>query len=70
MAAFPGWTWEYVDECMTLPRLDSLSNYWSDHPPVHKMIAAYLGIKPKSSKPAQSDFAAFMAEAENANVRL
>lgn len=25
-----------------------MNRYWADHPPVHLMIAAYLGIKPKS----------------------
>ena len=24
-----------------------MHRYWSDHPPVHLMVAAYLGIEPK-----------------------
>ena len=31
---------------MTLPRVYALNEYWHAHPPVHLMIAAYLGIKP------------------------
>jgi hypothetical protein len=27
-----------------------LSKYWADHPPVHLMVAGYLGIKPKATK--------------------
>ena len=26
---------------------EMLSAYWVDHPPVHLMVAGYLGIKPK-----------------------
>lgn len=31
---------------LTLPRLDALDNYWRRHPPVHLLVAAYLGYKP------------------------
>jgi hypothetical protein len=41
-----GWTWEYIGECMTLPRLAAMSEHWKQYPPVHKAVAAYLGIKP------------------------
>ncbi len=33
---------------MTLPRLYSLSEYWRDHPPLHILIGAFLGVKPAS----------------------
>jgi hypothetical protein len=39
-----GWTWEYVDQHMTLPRLSILNRYWKKHPPVHCMLAMYFGI--------------------------
>ncbi len=26
-----------------------IDRYWSDHPPLHLMVAAYLDIKPQSS---------------------
>lgn len=42
-----GWTWEYIDENMTLPRLAGLSAYWESHPPTHIIAAAYAGIEPK-----------------------
>lgn len=29
--------------------LDAMNAYWADHPPVHIMVAAYLGIGKKSS---------------------
>ena len=43
-----GWTWEYIDEIMTLPRLSELSAYWYDHPPTHVIAAWSAGIKPKT----------------------
>lgn len=29
---------------MDLVRLKHMGDYWRDHPPVHLMVAAYLGI--------------------------
>ena len=30
---------------LSLPEVDNLYAYWSDHPPVHLLVAAYLGYK-------------------------
>jgi hypothetical protein len=30
---------------MTLPQLNELLEYWKDHPPVHELVAGYLGYK-------------------------
>ena len=38
---------DYVDQHMDIPRLVAMGNYWQKHPPVHLMVAAYLGIKPE-----------------------
>lgn len=43
MITATGWTWEYIDEFMTLPRYEEMREYWDDNPPVHIMVAAYLG---------------------------
>jgi hypothetical protein len=44
---------------MDLPRLYAMNDYWQQHPPVHIMVAAYLGIKPAAtsniSTPVQND---------------
>ncbi len=45
-----GWTWEYVDENMTMPRLEELREYWTETPPVHVCVAAYLLDKGGKSK--------------------
>lgn len=31
---------------MTLPRLAALTEYWRSNPPLHQLIAAYIGYKP------------------------
>jgi hypothetical protein len=47
---------------MTLPQLAQLNKYWKSNPPVHVMIAAYLGVKAKSDEPAVDDIGAFIQE--------
>ncbi|MGB8422178.1 hypothetical protein [Paraburkholderia sp.] len=47
-----GWSWEYVDEQMTLPRLHAVWKQWKRFPPIHKMVAVYLGMgKPDDEVP-------------------
>jgi hypothetical protein len=46
-----GWTWDYVADSVDLPRLDALTKYWNKFPPVHQMVADYLGY----GKTKQSD---------------
>ncbi len=45
-----GWTWEYIDETMTIPRLNGMRKYWESYPPTHistaRLCMAYLDIKP------------------------
>ncbi|MBS5743739.1 MAG: hypothetical protein KHW43_09625 [Neisseria sp.] len=49
-----GWTWDYVADNLDLPRIGHLNDYWREHPPVHILVASYMGIKPSSS-PGQSE---------------
>jgi hypothetical protein len=40
---------------MTLVDYEELCAYWAEHPPVHLMVAAYLGVgedKPQAVRPA------------------
>jgi hypothetical protein len=48
LACFPGWTWEYIDEQMTIPRLEAITAYQREFPPQHVLIAAYLGAGKKA----------------------
>lgn len=50
-----GWTWEYIDDFMTLPRLWELESYWKTAPPTHvsaARIAYSLGAVPKEQAEA------------------
>lgn len=33
---------------MLIEQLDSLFTYWRSAPPVHEMVAAYMGVKPEA----------------------
>lgn len=37
-----GWTWEYIDERMTLRRLALFTLHWADSPPEHLTVAALV----------------------------
>jgi hypothetical protein len=45
-----GWSWEYVRDHMTLPRLAEMNKYWASFPPVHisagRIYHAITGTKP------------------------
>lgn len=48
LIACTGLDWDTIGETFDLPRLAAMNAYWKDRPPVHLMVAAYLGIKPAS----------------------
>jgi hypothetical protein len=50
-----GWTFEYIDENMTLFRLAELSAYWKNHPPSHVCNAIMAGIKHSDSAANQDE---------------
>ena len=37
---------------MTLPQFADLCAYWVDQPPLHELVAGYLGYKRKAKEPA------------------
>ncbi|QMT41238.1 hypothetical protein [Neisseria shayeganii] len=45
ICASTGWTWDYVAENIDLPRIQHLSEYWRRHPPVHILVASYIGYR-------------------------
>jgi len=64
--AATGWTWAEAGR-LTLPRFRALSDHWSRHPPVQRLLAAWLGVesddKPKSkTKAKKEDFDQFFKE--------
>jgi len=40
---------------MTLPRLDAFTEYWKSNPPMHQMVATYLGYKSAEKKEPEKD---------------
>lgn len=53
MCAETGWTWEYVDEEMTLPRLDEFTKLWNRHPPLRVAVHAIaIALGMENSTPA------------------
>ncbi len=69
-----GWTWEYVGQCVTLPRLYAFLDYWNNEaPPVAESVAAYLGINRKkgtAGQQARSNAAETNAYMQNAPRRI
>lgn len=43
-----GWTLDYVENAITLSRVRALYAYWRKNPPVHKLIARFVGYQPPS----------------------
>ena len=48
-----GWTWDYVEETLTVPRLKALHREWERHPPLPILFAAWVGVKPKEHGTAE-----------------
>lgn len=65
ICADTGWTWDEVGR-LTLPRYRALYRRFKDHPPVHWMVAAYLGIKPKT----EMDLASFYEATQNMQQKI
>lgn len=69
-----GYTWEYIDNFMTLPKLAALTKYWSHWPPIGHLIAGIairVGYDWQSSSPAGGDAeAAKLRELESVAAQL
>lgn len=64
MITVTGWTYEYVRDEFDLAGLRRMYRYWNEHPPVHELVAGYMGVGAKKSKAKASsslrDFASEM----------
>jgi hypothetical protein len=48
-----GWTWDHIDERVTLPQVAALGRFWKQVPPPAvqlRRIALFLGLKPESAE--------------------
>lgn len=68
VAAATGWTWEYIGQCLTLPRLFALNRVWKKYPPVAVTAALFAGIK-GDDPPAKLITHADIAKATTADPR-
>lgn len=60
-----GWTWDYIGEFMTLPRLYAMIKHWAIYPPVHVTAALFAGVgksKPKASEAANEELAVYIGK--------
>jgi hypothetical protein len=58
-----------VIDAMTLFDLEELTHYWINHPPLHLMMAAYLGIRrERPRRAASSDMQAKIGLGPHGNV--
>lgn len=48
---------------MTVPRLKAMTAYWKHSPPVHLMVAAYLGVGSKQEED-KGDLDEFLRDAQ------
>lgn len=51
LAMSTGWTFTQIGEEFDIPRIEAMNRYWLKHPPVHVMIASYLGVKDTEPPP-------------------
>jgi hypothetical protein len=64
VAAATGWTWEYIGQYLTLPRLFAMHAVWRKYPPLIVAAASLLGVKAEPEVPkSKEDVAAAMAAA-------
>ncbi|MBB6251712.1 hypothetical protein [Nitrospirillum iridis] len=62
--------WDDVERQFTLPRYQALWRYWRHHPPVHLMVAAYLGLAPDGPPPTgEVGLAELLATFGEGNIR-
>jgi len=55
ICANTGWTWDYVRDHVDLPMLQALEDEWLDRPPVHHLVASYLGYERPAQIEAKND---------------
>ena len=68
VAASTGWTLDAVG-AMTISDLDDMEAYWRRHPPVHLLVAGYLGIGGEEDDEAWDDAALTSADLAELKAR-
>jgi len=55
---------------MTLPRIYGLTQYWRDHPPLHILIGAFLGVKPATKPETKENVDQMIGDFMAAGLRM
>jgi hypothetical protein len=61
LAACFGFSYDYVDNNMTMSRLKTYQHYWESHPPTHLLVASFLGYEKKEQDSLHSFFSGLRA---------
>ena len=71
LIARTGWTWEYIDEHMSVPRLEAMNRQWERTPPLNEAVAVLLrafgwkgAAKPVASGTSEAAFRNIVEETE------
>ena len=64
LSACYGWTYDDIDNHMTLSRLEEYRPYMQRNPPTHQLAAAYLGYEYQDPKAGNAFLAAIAAKAK------
>lgn len=67
LSACLGWTWDYIDNNMTMSRLEAYKKYWQKNPPTHQLVASYLGYEYQDKQAGSQFLAAIAAKVKGAN---
>ncbi len=62
-----GWTRDEVLVQVDAPFLEDLQRAWSDCPPLRRMVAAYLGYRPRSR--ASTNYQELLAMFPSGNIK-
>jgi len=66
LAASYGWTYDYIDQHVTMSQLKDMSDYAKRNPPTHQLVAAYLGYEYQDKNAGSQFLAAIAAQAKAA----
>lgn len=56
-----GWLWSAAEEELTYPMLSAFAASWQACPPLHELVAAYLGYESKKARSTDDQMVELMA---------
>lgn len=65
-----GWTYDYINDHMTMSRLREMEEYFLQNPPIHQFAAAYFEYKPPNQKSDYQFLANLAAQVKSQSNKL